>query len=350
MEVLTYQQVIDNFSKKKRKVSLLMGNGFSMAFNNGIFNYNALAEFLKSNSSTDPIVKKLFALINTNNFELIMRQLDATIELLQLFDPKNPLIEKIENSSENLKTGLIDAIKTMHPEHVFRIDESKSSCCFKFLNYFLESGGELFSTNYDFLLYWVLMRNNSEKNCDGFGREIINKNYYNEGVDPIYSDLIWGPNKEKQNIHYLHGALHIFNSRLDIFKEAYDYENFLLDKVRGRIELKQYPIFVTAGNGRDKLAQIRRNRYLDYCYEKLCSLDGSLVSFGFNFGDYDDHIIDALNKAVAQNFKKPPKLRSIYIGVYNENDIKHISSIMHKFINVRVKIFDAKTAPVWEEI
>lgn len=349
MEILTYQKIIEKFSKKPRKVSLFMGNGFSVAYDNGIFNYNALAEFLKSSADTDPVVKKLFNLINTNNFELIMRQLDATIEMLHLFDSENKIIEKIEKSSESLKLGLIEAIKNMHPKHVFSVEKEKSICCFDFLSYFLNSGGSLFSTNYDFLLYWVLMRNNSEKNCDGFGVELTNPNYKSEGVDPIYSELIWGPNKDNQNIHYLHGALHIFNGRLDIFKETYDEDNFLLDNVKNRISSKQYPIFVTAGNGKDKLAQIRRNRYLNYCYEKLCSIDGSLVSFGFNFGDYDEHIIDALNKAVAQNFKKPPKLRSIYIGVYSEDDVKHVNSIINKF-NVKVNIFDAKTAPVWNNI
>jgi hypothetical protein len=34
-----------------------------------------------------------------------------------------------------------------------------------------------------------------------------------------------------------------------------------------------------------------------YCHEQLSTLEGSLVIFGFNFGEYDTHIIDAINKA-----------------------------------------------------
>ena len=54
------------------------------------------------------------------------------------------------------------------------------------------------------------------------------------------------------------------------------------------------PIFVTASAGRQKLTHIMHNHYLAHSYESLCTADGSLVTFGFNFGKYDEHIIDAI--------------------------------------------------------
>ena len=56
-------------------------------------------------------------------------------------------------------------------------------------------------------------------------------------------------------------------------------------------------------------------------------MEGSLVTFGFNFGQYDEHIIDAINRAAKQGRKAPPKLWSLYIGVYSEEDKKHIGQI-----------------------
>ncbi|EDX5007510.1 DUF4917 family protein, partial [Salmonella enterica subsp. houtenae] len=106
------------------------------------------------------------------------------------------------------------------------------------------------------------------------------------------------------------------------------------------------PIFVTAGNGDEKLSHIRHNRYLSHCFDKLSSVDGSLITFGFNFGEYDEHIIEAINKATHAQNKTPPKLWSVYIGVYSDNDAKHIRSIQSKF-HAKVKIFDAKTVNVW---
>ncbi len=74
----------------------------------------------------------------------------------------------------------------------------------------------------------------------------------------------------------------------------------------------EYPIFVTAGNGREKLTHIMHNRYLSNCYESLSCITGSIVTFGFNFGKYDDHIIDAINIAAKHGKKTSSRLWSIY--------------------------------------
>ena len=88
------------------------------------------------------------------------------------------------------------------------------------------------------------------------------------------------------------------------------------------------------------------NRYLTNCYESLCNIRGSLVTFGFNFGKYDKHIIEAVNKAAKFGRKKPPILWSVYIGVYSEDDRNHIESIEDEF-HCKVHIYDASTANVW---
>lgn len=345
MEVQTFDEIIGHLNKRKnRPVSLLMGNGFSVGFDGNIFTYNALAKFLSSKS--DDLINKLFEAVKTTNFEVVMRQLDATVALLKSFGAEQKIVDQMLAASEKLKGGLIKSIQEMHPEHVFKVADEKSQSCAVFLSKFLSTGGHFFTTNYDLLLYWVLLRNNFENHIDGFGKELINQNFFQDGEEPEYSDLIWGPNAERQNIHYLHGALHIFDEKINIKKERYDFDNYLLDNIKKQLDADNYPIFVTAGNGDEKLSYIRSNRYLNFCYEKLCSLDGSLVSFGFNFGEYDDHIIEALNRAHHANSKLPPKLWSIYIGTYSNEDVEHIKSIRHKF-HAPLRIFDAKTANVW---
>jgi hypothetical protein len=78
----------------------------------------------------------------------------------------------------------------------------------------------------------------------------------------------------------------------------------------------------------------------------LCAIEGSLITFGFNFGEYDEHIINAINIAAKPGRKMPDRLLSIYIGVYSEDDRKHIERIKGKF-KCKVNLFDAKTVPVW---
>jgi Domain of unknown function (DUF4917) len=344
MPLMQYDEMMASLKKKGRTTSLLMGNGFSMAYDKSIFSYNALYDFLATKEN--PQLIKLFAAIKTKNFELIMQQLDTTLKLLDAFDSDASLIERVANTSEQLKLGLIEAIKDLHPEHVFKIPEHKSIACANFLNAFLEGDGQIFTTNYDLLLYWVLMSQSVESHVDGFGRELQNPQEAEQGQTKDWSDLIWGPHQIEQNVHYLHGAMHIFDTGSEIEKEQYAEGTYLLEKIHARLNRAEYPVFVTAGNGDEKLSQIRHNRYLSHCYDQLSCIDGSLIAFGFNFGQYDDHIIDALNRAFHIRSKQPPKLWSLYIGIYSAADLDHIKTIENKF-HMPVRMFDAKTANVW---
>ena len=46
--MMTFNEVVTSLQKKKRQMSLLIGNGFSMAYDRDIFSYNALYTFLNS--------------------------------------------------------------------------------------------------------------------------------------------------------------------------------------------------------------------------------------------------------------------------------------------------------------
>jgi len=181
---------------------------------------------------------------------------------------------------------------------------------------------------------------------DGCGREIENPIEAAEGEEPEWSELRWGINVDTQNVFYLHGALQFFDTGVEIVKEQYDHEGYLLENISQRLDAGEYPIFVTAGDGDEKLAHIRHNRYLSHCYDSFTEMDGSLVTFGFSFGEYDHHIIDAINKAAHYGSKLPPKLWSVYIGTYSQADVEHIEKITPKF-RIKVHTFDAKTANVW---
>lgn len=338
---MTYDEVTSYLNKKKRIPNLLIGNGFSIAYNPTIFSYNALSSYIDTTQDED--LKKLFGIIKTSNFEQIMKEIDLFVKLLQTFDNKSFLINKIENMSSKLKKTLIEAVEKSHPENVFSIQQDKLDSCASFLNYFTSSNGKIFSTNYDLLLYWVLMRSKNNNCIDGFGRDKEDGQEFVPFDEADYSKLRWGKNKDDQNIYYLHGALHLFDMVNEIVKQEYDGK-WLLDKITKLMNSGSYPIFVTAGTGDDKLEHIMHNYYLAYCYDVLTKTTGSLITYGFNFGDYDDHIIKAINKAATRDITN--QLRSIYIGVYNDDDKKHIEAIESQF-KCKVHVFDSKTAKIW---
>jgi hypothetical protein len=344
-ELPSYDDTLKTLRAKKRKIHLLLGNGFSIAYDSNIFSYNALNTFI--NDLEDEVLKKLFSIIKTKDFETVMQQLDNFCEIADAFGSDKTLVSKIQNASESLKTNLIEAVNKLHPEHVFEIPDYKQSACIKFLREYIDNDGEIFTTNYDLLLYWVLMRGGSENAIDGFGRDRGNEaDEYVEESELEYSELRWGKHRENQNIHYLHGALQIFDAGTEIVKEEYDTQHYLLDKIQARLKEKEYPIFITAGNGKEKLTHINHNKYLSFCFEKLCSIKGSLIVFGFGFSEYDDHIIKAINIAAKMGKRVGNKLFSIYIGVFSEKSLKHIQSIKDQF-KCKVNLFDARSVNVW---
>lgn len=346
MKLETFHDVLASIEKNPgRQFNLLLGNGFSVAYDPTIFSYNALHDFVTKLNDDD--LSTILGVIETRNFEVIMQYLDHFSALITAFGGDPALKKRVDAASGKLKTSLLDAVRALHPEHVFKVPEEQSKACASFLKLFLDTNGSIYSTNYDLLLYWVLMRNSVVKHVDGCGRELLNP--ADEFVPPEeqeWSELTWGKHRDEQNVFYLHGALPFFDSGVAVLKEEYDVYNYLLQKISARMEKGEYPIFVTAGDGRQKLKHITHNQYLTYCYDSLCQAEGSLITFGFGFGQYDEHIIAAINKAAKQGKKVPDKLWSIYVGVYSDEDRKHIEQIAGEF-RCKVHIYDAKTANIW---
>jgi len=313
-----------------------------MSYAPTIFTYNALHGFIER--LDNPVLRALFQVVGTHDFEKVMQQLETFASLCDALGLKGGLKERILEAAEDLKRSLIDAIRALHPEHVYTIPESKCDACAAFLAPYLESGGSLFTTNYDLLLYWVLMRAGLPS-VDGFGRDRENEDESAPPEELHYSELRWGRNLEGQNVHYVHGALPLFDTGTEIVKEEYA-QDYLLQQIARRIERGEYPVFVTAGNPIQKLTHIRHNPYLQYSYEALAAVEGSLVSFGFNFGEQDLHIVDALKRATKNGKKVTERLWSVYIGAYSEDDARRAADIAEQ-LKCKVHVFDSKTAPVW---
>ena len=212
MKLETFDDVLGSIKKHKgRNFHLLLGNGFSMAYDSKIFSYNALHDFITKLDDED--LSKIFDIIETRNFELIMQQLDNLSALIGAFGGDPKLKKRIKAARTKLKESLLDAVKALHPEHVFKVPEEQSEACSNFMKVFLDSGGNIYSTNYDLLLYWVLIRNsNIVKHVDGCGRELENPDELAQGEEAIWSsELTWGNNRATQNT--------LFTRRIAFFRQ-----------------------------------------------------------------------------------------------------------------------------------
>jgi len=75
MKLETFNDVLASIKKNpSREFQLLLGNGFSMAYDPDIFSYNALHDFVTNMEDKD--LSTILSVIETRNFEVIMQHLD----------------------------------------------------------------------------------------------------------------------------------------------------------------------------------------------------------------------------------------------------------------------------------
>ena len=184
------------------KRHILLGNGFSRACREDIFSYDALfdsADF----SYLSGEVKKAFSSLGTTDFEVVMRALKTTATLVEIYSTKDKeLAKRLNNDANGLRDVLAQTIAKNHPARPSDILTTEYASCRSFLSYF----DNIYTVNYDLLLYWALMHEELEpkiKADDGFRTP--------DGGPTEY--VTWDIEKSNsQNVFYLHGSLHVFDA------------------------------------------------------------------------------------------------------------------------------------------
>ncbi len=109
LQVENYEVCLAELKNKRRNLNLLLGNGFSIAYDHEIFSYNALQTFI--DELKDPVLNELFRITRSKNLEVIMQQLRVVSELLKAFGDSTGLSERVIKADAKLRKGLIDAVK-----------------------------------------------------------------------------------------------------------------------------------------------------------------------------------------------------------------------------------------------
>lgn len=333
---LTFQEALGETQDMARY--LLLGNGFSVAWDKDIFSYKSLKENSK-NLSAD--ATKVFDALDTVDFEEVIRAFEYSHLVCKTFGIKNDF----EKFADEVRENLISTIADNHPDTPAKITEDQFEACVRFLKNF----SSIYTLNYDMLLYWVLMRDMFRENdvepvlkkmADGFA--------YNEE-----EFLNW--DGTRFDVHYLHGALHIFEQsslvKLNWRKTNKPLKQQFVTLIQKQ---KKLPLFVAEGASEKKLKRIRQSGYLTRCLNSIQKIgavksSSALFTYGVSFHQNDAHILNCL----ARN-----NCDQIFVSIFGDvNDDRNKATMLQaqKIAALRPKrgrpatisFFNAETADVW---
>ena len=325
--MLTFQEAIDSMEVDETP-SILLGNGFSQNWDANIFNYANLLDVADFDDRGD-VLGALFLQSGTHDFETVMKHLVAAEQILELYGVDQNTIDQIKNDKSILKKSLVTAISNSHPNLPSDIEDDQFICVRLFLSRFKK----IFSLNYDLLLYWARNKNTLEpvgyRTDDGFR---ANRCWEGYGTD--------------QNVHFLHGGLHIYDISTHIKKHAYaEDEISIIQQVRDNLKQGKFPLFVSEPTYEKKKEKIQHNPYLSYCYQALRDLDGTLFIYGHSMNENDKHIFDQV---------KLSSVRKVFVGIYgdkNSDPNKKSISNACRFLqsqNIGVEFYQSESASVWQ--
>jgi hypothetical protein len=336
-EVISYQAALAGAPQGKRHV--LLGNGFSRACRNDIFAYDALfdrADFAGLCSEA----RAVFTALGTKDFERVMRALREASAIAKVYAVDRPeLATRLETDATHLREVLASAIASSHPARPRDIEDARYGSC----RMFLSTYDRIYTVNYDLLLYWALMQNELEPQVacdDGF----------RQPDDGPAEYVTWEvQNTDQQTVHYLHGALHVFDAGAEVQKFTWSGTQIaLIDQIRAALASNRYPLFVAEGTAREKMERIQHSGLLNRSYRSFASIGGSLFVYGLGMKDNDDHILKLIEDG---------KIRYLAVSVFGSPDSDENRSMIARARSLAanrpttkpltVRFFDAASAQVW---
>jgi hypothetical protein len=357
IKLISFHQALKKAETYGKK-HLLLGNGFSIACKPDIFAYGSLFEEAKKTMSKE--LAAIFAAMSTQDFEEVIRALQHAAVIVGVYRPKFKLTQKLlQTDAEKLKTDLIQAVAGRHPSRPNDIADKRYSACRTFLSNFVGEGasGKIYTMNYDLLLYWALMHEEEDPaelialhHDDGFRKD-------QEDYDAPYVEWQGEGAAHGQNIHYLHGALHLFDAGYQLQKYTWvNTGKALVDQANEALKKNFFPVFVAEGDSKSKLTKIQHSAYLHHNFKSFAGVcqTGSrqgtaLFVFGHSFAKNDAHVLNMIGHGKVTHlfvslFGDPSDRRN---QVIRANVDKIAALRPPAFTALKVDFFDAASAKVW---
>jgi Domain of unknown function (DUF4917) len=136
-KLITLDQAFGKAAKYAKR-HLLLGNGFSIACEPGIFTYRSLFERAKPDMSVELL--KVFEHLKSNDFEEVVRALQRSSEIVPIYGGLSKTAEAMHTDAESLKRALVKAIAGQHPARPNLVSDERYVTCRTFLAKFIGAG------------------------------------------------------------------------------------------------------------------------------------------------------------------------------------------------------------------
>jgi Domain of unknown function (DUF4917) len=342
LEILSFAKAMERAATLAHR-HLILGNGVSISLKPDIFTYGSLLDSADFGDAS--YIKDLFTSIGTQDFELIIKMLIDAAAVLEIYNPENRgLIEQLKADANVVKEALVKAIAKRHPDRPYDIDPDQYRSCRAFISQFKH----IYTLNYDVLLYWTLMNSDVDDPAlspdDGFRHPDREETY-----------VTWQEGRSA-TIHYLHGALHLFDSGAEILKYTWSKTDVpIVEQIREALSEDKFPVFVAEGESDGKLSKIMHSAYLHKVLRSLeaCADNGRacFVMFGHSLADNDMHVLKCIGRG-----KTPMLLVSIYgdpESAANKAIAKNAAQLVqsrsrfNEIYPLDILFYDAASAHVW---
>lgn len=342
MSVLTFAQAIDA-SASYPKRHLLLGNGFSIACRPDIFRYDKLFEQADFSALPDS-AKSAFSVLHTADFERVIKALRDSATIAGLYGVTSAQVGAMRAEADALKELLVQTIAQSHPALPGDITDDEYAACQAFLEYFSTT----YTLNYDLLLYWTHMHRENRADVqsdDGFR---TSQNDIESGIESEY--VVWESGQSHdQNMWFLHGALHVFDSGTEVQKYTWNRTGIrLIEQIREALSRDFFPLFVAEGSSAEKLERIRHSDYLAKAYRSFQEIQHCLFVYGHSLAANDEHYLHLIEKG---------KLSHIFVGLYGDPESDANRQIIarakamplagRRRRELRVDFYDSESAHVW---
>lgn len=372
VNLLSFEQALEASADAKRH--LLLGNGFSIALFPDRFRYGSL--LAETDFSGVAEARAAFDALGTTDFEVVIKALRDAVALLPLYSQDGGPPAQMSEHAERLKDLLVQAIAGLHPERPSDISEDQYKACRAFLAHFVGEGrnlkpdgkdlrGKIYTLSYDLLLYWTLLHDQViQWNAENPLASVLEQTEaleHDDGFrapdgDPDAPYVTWEAEgaADGQSIHFLHGALHLYDDGPELQKKCWERSGGipLVDQIRAALDENKFPLFVSEGNSDGKLERIRHSGYLQRSLKSFASVcrvkTPSLFVFGHSLAPNDEHVLRFIEKG---------RFGQLFVSLYGDPEAEWNQPIIARALrfadaredgnDLEVAFFSAESAAVW---